>query len=267
MAPEQARGEALDPRADLFSLGSVLYALCTGQPPFGGDGTVAVLFNVCAETPRPIRELNPDIPDWLVNVIEKLHAKKPADRFQSATEVADLLRQCQAHLERPALVPLPPLPEVPRVQPPAPVLPAHLRRLMGREYRSKRTLWGWPLVHVASGYDADTGRKRIARGIIAIGDVAIGGVAIGGCAVGGVAIGGCAIGLITLGGAAFGLLLALGGLAVSAAVAMGGGAVGYYAFGGGAVGAHPLGGNSRDPQAVEFFSTLLGEWVRRLPYR
>src|SRR5262249_18843931 len=61
MAPEQARGEAVDQRADLFSLGSVLYALCTGRHPFRGGGTLAVLQRVCQDTPRPIREINPDI--------------------------------------------------------------------------------------------------------------------------------------------------------------------------------------------------------------
>src|SRR5256884_2271770 len=88
MAPEQARAEALDHRADLFSLGSVLYALCTGRPPFRGD-TLAVLYSVCQEDPRPIQESNPAIPAWLVAIIDKLHAKKPEQRFQSAAEVAD----------------------------------------------------------------------------------------------------------------------------------------------------------------------------------
>src|SRR5262245_49747539 len=81
----------------------------------------------------------------------------------------------------------------------------------GYDYRSETTLFGWPLVHIAGGIDPQTGRKRIAKGIIAIGDVAIGGLAIGGCAFGGIAIGGCAIGLIALGGAALAAVLALGG--------------------------------------------------------
>ena len=55
MAPEQARGESLDHRADLFSLGSVLYVMCTGRPPFRASGTMAVLKRVCEEDPRPIR--------------------------------------------------------------------------------------------------------------------------------------------------------------------------------------------------------------------
>ena len=87
MAPEQARGEALDHRADLFSLGSVLYALCTGRDPFPGGGPIAVLRQVCETTPTPIRKLNPAVPRWLAAVVERLHAKRPADRFASAAEV------------------------------------------------------------------------------------------------------------------------------------------------------------------------------------
>jgi hypothetical protein len=107
MSPEQARGEAVDARTDLFSLGSVLYAMCTGHTPFRASGSMAVLKRVCEETPRPIRETNPDIPDWLVAVIDKLHAKDPADRYQSAAEVAALLNQHLAHLQHPSVAPLP----------------------------------------------------------------------------------------------------------------------------------------------------------------
>jgi serine/threonine protein kinase len=96
MAPEQAAGEPIDVRADLFSLGSVLYELCTGQPPFQAASSVAVLRRVCDDTPRPIREINPDIPEPLCRLIERLHAKRPADRPASAQEVADELRQVLA---------------------------------------------------------------------------------------------------------------------------------------------------------------------------
>jgi WD40 repeat protein/tRNA A-37 threonylcarbamoyl transferase component Bud32 len=91
MAPEQARGEFTSERSDLFSLGAVLYALCAGFPPFGGATTVAVLKSVCEEGPRPIRELRPDAPAGLCDLIDKLLAKGPQDRFASAGEVADLL--------------------------------------------------------------------------------------------------------------------------------------------------------------------------------
>jgi DNA-directed RNA polymerase subunit RPC12/RpoP len=107
MAPEQARGEAADQRSDLFSLGSVLYALCTGEPPFRAETPLAVLRRVEEETPRPVRELNPDVPAWLAAVIDRLHAGDPARRFQSAAEVAGLLEAHLAHLREPAAVPAP----------------------------------------------------------------------------------------------------------------------------------------------------------------
>jgi serine/threonine protein kinase len=91
MAPEQARGEPIDPRADLFSLGSVLYAACTGRSPFRAETTMGVLRRVCDDTPRPIREVNPDVPDWLAAIIDRLLAKDPADRFATAAEVAELM--------------------------------------------------------------------------------------------------------------------------------------------------------------------------------
>jgi WD40 repeat protein len=91
MAPEQARGEAVDHRADLFSLGSVFYVMLTGRPPFRAPSTLAVLKRVCEDTPRPIREVIPEVPPWLCDLVGRLHAKRPEDRFQTAQEVADLL--------------------------------------------------------------------------------------------------------------------------------------------------------------------------------
>ncbi|HEY7310532.1 MAG TPA: serine/threonine-protein kinase [Gemmataceae bacterium] len=108
MAPEQARGEAVDHRADLFSLGSVLYAMSTGRPPFRASSVMATLKRVSEDMPRPVREMNPEIPDWLAAIIDKLQAKEPAQRFRSAQEVADLLGRHLSHLQQPATVPLPP---------------------------------------------------------------------------------------------------------------------------------------------------------------
>ncbi len=99
MAPEQARGESIDQRADLFSLGSVLYQMVAGRPPFRANGTMAVLKRVSEDEPRPIRELIPEAPPWLCSVIARLHAKKPGDRFQSAREVADLFADCEDQLK------------------------------------------------------------------------------------------------------------------------------------------------------------------------
>jgi serine/threonine protein kinase len=123
MAPEQARGEGVDHRADLFSLGSVLYAISSGLPPFRGSTALAVLRKVSDQTPIPIRELNPEIPAWVDLLVTRLLAKNPADRFQSAGEVASLLEGYLAHLRQPTTVRapvLPPLPPGARPRPPAP---------------------------------------------------------------------------------------------------------------------------------------------------
>ena len=107
MSPEQAKGEPIDARSDLFSLGSVLYTMCTGRPAFRAETTMGVLRRVCDDTPRPIHEVNAEIPPWLEAIVGKLLAKNPADRFQSAGEVAELLSQHLAHVQQPALHPQP----------------------------------------------------------------------------------------------------------------------------------------------------------------
>jgi WD40 repeat protein/serine/threonine protein kinase len=108
MSPEQALCGPLDGRSDLFSLGSLLYTLCTGREPFPAGSPVAVLRQVCEATPRPVRELNPAVPAWLAATVERLHAKRPADRFASAAEVAELLRHNLEHPDRPRPVAPPP---------------------------------------------------------------------------------------------------------------------------------------------------------------
>jgi len=116
------------------------------------------------------------------------------------------------------------------------------------EYKSEAEIFGWPLIHIAQGINPDTGRQRIAKGIIAIGDIAIGGLAIGGLAAGGFALGGLGVGLISLGGVAIGVLVAGGGLALGGALAIGGAAISLmYAIGGLALAPHFLGGNGIDP--------------------
>ena len=107
MSPEQARGEVIDGRSDLFSLGSVLYALCTGRPPFRAETAYGVLHRLWQTDPRPIRDVNPDIPDWLAGVVITLLQNSPNDRFDSAEVVARLMEQCLAHAQQPDQVPLP----------------------------------------------------------------------------------------------------------------------------------------------------------------
>ncbi len=107
MSPEQARAEAVDHRSDLFSLGSVMYAMCTGHSPFRAESSYSVLRLIIDKEPRSIREVNPDIPLWLCLIIGKLMAKQPDDRFASAKVVAELLENCLAHVQSPSTVALP----------------------------------------------------------------------------------------------------------------------------------------------------------------
>jgi serine/threonine protein kinase len=122
MAPEQARGEPVDHRSDLFSLGSVLYAMCTGVPPFTGSSAVAVLRQVSDQAPKSVRELNPEIPAWLDAFVRRLMEKDPVKRFQSAAEVAALLEGYLAHLRQPTTVRAPSLPKCPAEAHPHPQL-------------------------------------------------------------------------------------------------------------------------------------------------
>jgi serine/threonine protein kinase len=93
MAPEQALGQTIDARADLFSLGTVLYLMCTGQSPFRAATPLASLRRVCDDRPSSISELNPEVSAWFAAVVERLLEKSPADRYQTAAQVAQSLQQ------------------------------------------------------------------------------------------------------------------------------------------------------------------------------
>lgn len=107
MSPEQARGEYVDQQSDLFSLGSLLYALCTGHPPFRDRTSYGVMRKIIDDTPSPIQQLNSEMPDWLTAIVTKLMEKDKAERFQSAKRVRELLEDCLSHVQQPQTTPLP----------------------------------------------------------------------------------------------------------------------------------------------------------------
>ncbi|GAA5047256.1 serine/threonine-protein kinase [Thermocatellispora tengchongensis] len=93
LSPEQARGERVDARSDIYSTGCVLYELLTGQPPFTGDSPVAIAYQHVREDPIPPSQIDPEIPKWADAIVLKAMAKDPAHRYQSAAEMrADLQR-------------------------------------------------------------------------------------------------------------------------------------------------------------------------------
>jgi len=87
MSPEQARGEPLDARSDLFSFGAVLYEMATGQKAFNGKTTAVIFHALLGEEPTPAGQLNPALPRGLRRIIGKALQKEPAQRYQSATEL------------------------------------------------------------------------------------------------------------------------------------------------------------------------------------
>jgi serine/threonine protein kinase len=102
MAPEQAAGEAIDARADLFGLGCVLYAALTGLPPFRASSALGVLHRVTTAAPRPVRAINPDVPAALEEVVMKLLAKNPVHRYASAADTAEAFRRALVRMQLPA---------------------------------------------------------------------------------------------------------------------------------------------------------------------
>jgi len=94
MSPEQVAGEELDTSSDLFSLGSVLYLLCAGKPPFEHETVYGVLLKVASADVVPLHKINPEVPPSLASIIEQLHARNPAKRPSSARVTAELLAQC-----------------------------------------------------------------------------------------------------------------------------------------------------------------------------
>ncbi len=93
LSPEQARGERVDARSDLYSAGCLLYELLTGRPPFTGDSPVAIAYQHVRENPVPPSQVDPEVPPWGDWIVLKAMAKDPADRYQSAGEMRNDLQR------------------------------------------------------------------------------------------------------------------------------------------------------------------------------
>ncbi|QDT11851.1 serine/threonine-protein kinase [Planctomycetes bacterium K23_9] len=101
MSPEQAMGQNVDARSDLFSLGSVLWTMSVGETPFSATSCYGVIRKIVEEDPRSPRYFDRSLPIWWEQFVSRLMSKQRDDRFQSADEVAQLLRSCLAHVQDP----------------------------------------------------------------------------------------------------------------------------------------------------------------------
>ena len=101
MSPEQASGAGVDARSDLFSLGAVLYTACTGSPPFRGESPLCTLERVRWESPVPLWQVDPTLPEWFCQIVHCLLEKNPCARIPSATQLAESLERQEVTLPLP----------------------------------------------------------------------------------------------------------------------------------------------------------------------
>jgi len=240
MAPEQFENPLkTDQRADIYSLGVVLYEMIAGELPLGRF-----------ELPSQKAAVDARLDALVLRAMER----DPKRRFQHASEMRVGLEAIAGVASR---------------------LSPEASRKLGYEYRSKTTLFGWPLLHVAIGVNPVTGRKRTAKGIIALGgrprgviafgDVAVGVIACGIFGYGLISVSVVGLGVLAIGSVAVGLWAAMGGVAL-APIAVGGAVFGYYANGAMAWGVHVLSPEVFDPQAQRFFAAQAPEfslWIIR----
>jgi eukaryotic-like serine/threonine-protein kinase len=105
LSPEQARGERVDARSDLYSTGCLMYELLTGRPPFQGDSPVAIAYQHVRENPVPPTQLDPELPRWADAIVLKAMAKSPGDRYQSAAEMAADVQRAASGMQVAAMPP------------------------------------------------------------------------------------------------------------------------------------------------------------------
>jgi beta-lactam-binding protein with PASTA domain len=146
LSPEQARGETVDARSDIYSTGCLLYELLTGRPPFIGDSPVSVAYQHVREEARPPSQLNPDVSEAIDNIVAKALAKRVDDRYQSAADMRkDIERVLAGHAVEAPTMAAAVVPGATAVAPAAapPVLPPPTGGPSDPdEDEEKRTNWG-----------------------------------------------------------------------------------------------------------------------------
>ena len=98
MAPEQIDGQPVDERCDIFALGAIIYEMLAGRPAFSGDTASSTMAAILVGQPAPLRNLHSGVPPALIDIVAKCLAKRPADRWTSAADLADALREAGAQI-------------------------------------------------------------------------------------------------------------------------------------------------------------------------
>lgn len=236
MAPEQMNSsKTVDHRADIYSLGVVIYEMLTGELPVGRFAA-------------PSKKVKIDV--RLDEIVLKALEADPELRYQRIDEVKTQLDSISYQISK---------------------LPPGIRRMLGYDYKSKRTFMGMLLVHWVTRCDPETGKPMEARGVFAVGAKATGIFALGGrargiFACGGIAqgifaVGGVSMGVISSGGVALALLISNGGISIGP-IAVGGIVAGICAFGGAGFSLLPVTG----PEMSGFATWIVNNYFKtRIP--